>query len=150
MGKTSLKTLQKSYGEQPHINRLQKLAIGTTQQKNLLSVYRPVDRPTVEFPTVVPSVDRPVDRGQIQRAYSLSSRPPGRPGPFQRAELSGRSTGSVDRPSARSRRAHLYTSIDRAGRPTSELVDYTVDLLKPETEKLKGLKCCLYRSNKIP
>ena len=51
-----------------------------------------------------------------------------------------RSTGSADRPSARSRRARPCTSVDRAGRPTSDLVDYTVDLLKPETVFFLGFK----------
>ena len=40
---------------------LEKLAIGS---QNGLSVDRPVDRPTVRILTVVPAVDRLVDRGK--------------------------------------------------------------------------------------
>ena len=58
--------------------------------------------------------DLSVDRGQDTRA-SLSVRSTARrPGPFQRAELSGRSTGTVDRPSCQNWRARLCTwAVDR-------------------------------------
>ena len=45
-----------------------------------MSIDPPVDWPTIGFPIVVPSVDRPVDQDWIQRA-----------------ELSGRSTGARSR-----------------------------------------------------
>ena len=56
----------------------------------LLSVNRPVDRPTVRFLTVVPPVDRPIDRGLDTE--SRSSLPVDRPinqDRIPRAELSG-------------------------------------------------------------
>ena len=99
--KTHLKILVKNNAQTPKFIGSEKLAVGGLSG---LSVDRPVDRPTVIFQTVVPSVDRPVDRGkdtESKLSVRSAARPPGRPGPFQRAELSGRSTGSVGRPSCR-------------------------------------------------
>ena len=101
VGKTGSKSTRNLVEKQcpnPQIYRVRK-----TSRWGLsgLSDDRPVVRPTVIFQTVVPSVDWSVDRARIQRAISLSGRLLGRPGPFQRAELSGRSTGSVGQPSCR-------------------------------------------------
>ena len=68
------------------------------------------------------SLDRPANRpcpGYREQALC----PVDRPGPFQRAELSGRSTGSVDRPSSQTGVHVLCTSVDRPGRPTPGSVD---------------------------
>ena len=66
MGKTSLKTLLKSCRKQskgsPFYRLLKCDHWRPTQQTGLLSVDRPIDRPTVRFLTVVPAVNRPIDR----------------------------------------------------------------------------------------
>ena len=61
--------------------------------RNDLPVDRQVDRPTVIFMTVVPPVDRPVDRAWIQRVDALC-----------------RSTGA-------SFREQSFLAVDRVGRP---------------------------------
>ena len=67
-------------------------------------------------------VDRAVDRGH-----------------FQRAEALWRSIDPVDRPSSQNNRAHLCTSVDRTGRPTSASVDRSVDQQKARSA-IKGCK----------
>ena len=71
VGKIGSKSLQKSWSKQPPNAPFYR--VWKTSRWGLTD--RPVDRPTVIFQTVVPSVDRSVDRGKIQRADSLSGRP---------------------------------------------------------------------------
>ena len=56
--KNPLENLNQNSPQMPHFIGLEKLAVGGLSD---LSVDRPVDRPTVIFQTVVPSVDRSVD-----------------------------------------------------------------------------------------
>ena len=56
------------------------LPVGSRKGQNAL----PVDRPTVIFLTVVPAVDRPVDRPPPESGVLSVGRPPGRP-----AEVAG-------------------------------------------------------------
>ena len=125
------KTLQKSFPKQPLNAPFYRVWKTSRWGLTGLSVDRPADRPTVIFQTVCAigrpvgrpiqdteskslcPVDRSVGRGLSREQSSLD----GRPGPFQRAELSGRSTGSVGRPSCQNWRARLCTSVDRVGRP---------------------------------
>jgi len=100
--KNNFQILVKTMTKPPKFIDCQKLAVGVCQ--TCRSTARSTGQRSYFRPLCLRSTGS-VDRGQIQRADSLSGRPPGRPGHFQRAELSGRSTGSVDRPSARSRRA---------------------------------------------
>ena len=73
-GSKSTKNLGEKQCPKPQIYRLRKTSRwGLTE----LSDDRPVVRPTVIFKTVVPSVDRPADRGQDTESKSLC--PVGRP-----------------------------------------------------------------------
>ena len=105
-----LKNLIENSPQMPYFIGIEKLAVGGL-------VDRPVDRPTVIFHTVVPSVDRSVDRGQIQRTL-LSVRSTARStGTFPES----RALWTVDwvgRPALQCTEAcTLCTSVDRPGRP---------------------------------
>ena len=52
-------------------NPIKSYPFGQDSRIFLLSVDRPVDWPTVGFPTVVPSVDRPIDRGLETESRTL-------------------------------------------------------------------------------
>ena len=94
--------------------------------RNALPVDRPVDRSTVIFLTVEPTVDRPGRPILVTESRALCRLiDPVDRGHFQRAELSGRSTDPVDRPTSSSWRARLCTSVDRPGRPTTATVDWS-------------------------
>ena len=125
--KTLLKSCEKQSKGTP-IYRLPKYGRWRpTQQEILLSVDRPVDRPTVRFLTVVPVVDWPVNR---DLNIESSSSPPIDRGHFQRAELSGGRSGRSTGPPAYRACARSCTSVDRTGRPTSTSVDRPVDRQK--------------------
>ena len=94
LAQSPLKILVKNNTQTPKFIGLEKLAVGGLSG---LSVDRPADRPTVIFQTVVPSVDRPVDRARIQRAEAL-------------CRSIARSTGAF--PESRA----LWT-VDRVGQP---------------------------------
>ena len=94
LAQSPLEILEKNNAQTPKFIGLEKLTVAGLSD---LSVDRPVDRPTVIFQTVVPSVDWSVDRARIQRA-NLSVR------------STGRSTGAF--PESRA----LWT-VDRVGRP---------------------------------
>ena len=127
VGKIGSKTLLISCRKQPPNAPFYRARKTSRWGLTELSVDRPVDRPTIIFQTVVPSVDRP--RPGYREQVSLSGRPLGRPGPFQRAELSRRSTGSVDRPPART---GVHVCARRSTNP--------VDRLKPGQKTVKGFK----------
>ena len=83
---------------------------GPNQQSALLSVDRPVDRPTVGFPTVEPPVDRSLD---TESRHSLPVDRPVDRGLFQRAELSSGRPGWSTSPPAKQAVHVLCTSVDR-------------------------------------
>ena len=115
---------------------------GPNQQLMLLSVDRPVDRPTVKFLTVEPAVDRPVDRGTGTESRALCRST----GAFQRAEaLCSRPSRSTGPPAVLA-----CTSVDRPGRPTSSSVDRSGRPAEARTDTLKGLKGWYFDTNKIP
>ena len=94
-----------------------------SQQSGLLAVDRSVDRPTVRFLTVGPAVDRSVDRGlDTESRSSLPvNRPVGR-GQIQRAELSGGRPGRSTGPPAKQGVHVLCTSVDHpVDRPIARL-----------------------------
>ena len=130
-GSKSNRNLREKQCPNPQIYRLRKTSRWGLSD---LSVDRPVDRPTVIFQTVVPSVDRSVDRGQIQRA-SLSVRSTaGSTGAFPES----RALWTVDRigrPTLLPEQACTSVHVGRLpGRPTSEIGRPVGRPLKPETE----------------
>ena len=82
---------------------------------------RPGGRPANSHILTVEPTGRPA-RSTETGYREQSSLPVDRPH-FQIAELSGRSTNPVDRPTSSSWRARLCTLVDRTGRPTSAMVD---------------------------
>ena len=105
--------------------------LAAAKVRNDPPIDRPVDRPTVIFMTIVPLVDRPVDRdwnreqrlcrttGTGYREQQLSTdRPAGWPGPFPESRALWTVDHPVERPTSPSWRARLCTSVDRTGRPT--------------------------------
>ena len=115
LAQNPLKNLRENSPQMPQFIGLEKL---TVESQIGLSVDRPVDRPTVRNLTVVPAIDRPVDRGldtesrlsvrstgAFQRAEALCGRPGRSTGPPARTGVhvcARRSTDSVDRLQARS------------------------------------------------
>ena len=99
--KTHLKSCRKQYKGTP-IYRLPKTSRwGSNQQSGLLKVYRPVDRPTVRFLTVVQrSTDRSTVAWQMTQLSTARST-----GPFRE------SRGSLGPPALGC--ARLCTSVDR-------------------------------------
>ena len=106
LAQSPLKIFVKNNAQTPKFIRLEKLAIGVWQ------TCRSTGQRSYSRPLCHRSTGRSTE-ARIQRVNSLSDRPPGRPGPFQIAELSGRSTGSVGRPSCQN---WLCTSV-HVGRP---------------------------------
>ena len=130
VGKTGSKSTRNLMAKQcpnPQIYRVRK-----TSRWGLTELS--VDRPTVIFQTVVPSVDRSVDRARIQRAQ-LSVRSTGR---SIRAFPESRALWTVDwigRPALLPEQACMSVHVGRLpGRPTSELGRPIGRPLKPETE----------------
>ena len=115
LAQNSLKNLEENSTHTPKFIGLEKLAVGVCKN------YRSTGRSTGQRSYFRPLSHRSIGRSteaRIQRA-SLSVRSAARStGTFQRAELSGRSTGSVDRPYCQNLRARLFTSVDQVGRPT--------------------------------
>ena len=120
-----------------HFIGLQKLAIrGLTD----LSVDRPVDRPTVIFQTVEPSVGRSIDRGQDTESKSLCpvDRLVARGLSREQSSLDGRpgrSTGPPARTGVHvcARRStvtvgRLQAAVDRPGRPAEASTEMKRDL----------------------
>ena len=109
----SPKILTQNNDQTPKFIGCQKLAVGVLSD---LSVDRPVDRQRSRIRPLEPPVDRPVDPKEQRALLSVPVDWVGRPAFCQVKACT------------------LCTSVDRSGRPTSGIVDHTVDLLKPETE----------------
>ena len=118
LAQSLLEILSKNSPQMLHFIESGKLAVGVCQACR--STARSTGQRSYFRPLCHRLTGRSTEPGYREQV-SLSGRPPGRPGPFQRAKLSGRSTGSVGRPSCQNWRARLCTSIDRP-----------VDRLKPE------------------
>ena len=114
LAQSPLEILLKNNAQTPKFIGIEKLAVGVCQACR--STARSTGQRSYFRPLCHRSTGRSTDPGYREQV-SLSGRPPGRPGPFQRAELSGRLTGSVDRPSCQNWRARLCTSVDRVGPP---------------------------------
>ena len=120
VGKTSSRTTKNSCRKQPPNVPIYRVWKTSRWGLSGLSVDRPVDRPTVIFLTVVPSVDRSVDRTSGTESRLSAGRPSRSTEAFQRAKLSGRSTVPVDRPSSQTC-ARLCTSRGRPAEARSEI-----------------------------
>ena len=125
-GSKSTRNLGENNAQTPKFIGSEKLAVGVCQVCR--STARSTGQRSYFRPLCHRSTDRSTEPGYREQV-SLSGRPLGRPGPFQRAELSGRSTGSVGRPSCQNRCARLCTSVDR---------------LKPDQKTLRDLKLDLF------
>ena len=123
VGKTGSKSLPKSCLKHSPNGPIYRARKTSRWSPGGLSVNRPVDRPTIIFQTVEPSVDRSVDRARIQSA-SLSVRSTTR---STEAFPESRALWTVDRlgrPALQPDwRARLCTLVDRVGRPTPSSVD---------------------------
>ena len=112
-----------------------------TQQESLLLVDSQVDRPTVRFPTVVPPVDRPVDRGLDTESRALcrstaagrpangqisdrcaTGRPGGRPRPGYREQSSLPVDRPVDRATGPPAKWPVHVCAHRLTRPVDRLL----------------------------
>ena len=131
--------LRENSPQMSHFIELEKLAVGPVRP-----VGRPPGRPANGHISDRCAIGRPVGRPRpgYREHCSLS----GRPGPFQRAELSRRSTGSIDRPSYQNRRARRSTarSTDFRTRSTGRSTAEAWKL------KFRDLKLGLFSWNKIP
>ena len=143
LAQSPLEILLKNNAQTPKFIGLEKLAVGGLSG---LSVDRPVDRPTVIFQTVVPSVDR----SRIQRAQ-LSVRPTGRStGAFPESRAL-RTVDRVGRPASSQNLACTSVHVGRPpGRLTSSSVDRSGRPAEARTGLLQGLKTWYFDTNKIP
>ena len=119
-----MKTYLKSYSKLPKTAPY-KLAPKTSRwgQLSRNSYCRLTDRPTVRFLTIVPSVNRPVDRGlDIESRSSLPVDRPVNRGQIQRAELSGGRPSRLTGPPAK-QAVHVYAH--RSTRLVDQLLSWS-------------------------
>ena len=124
LAQNPLKNLRENSTQTPKFIGLEKLAVGSLSG---LSVDRPVDRPTVIFQTVVPSVDRGKDT-ESKLSVRSAARSTG-------AFPESRALWTVDQPSSQNWGARLCTSVDRPVDRLQTSVDWSVDRLKPGSRK---------------
>ena len=145
LAQSPLEILEKNNAQTPKFIWLEELAVGVCQ------ACRSTARSTGQRSYFRPLCHRSTGRlteVRYREHCSLSGRPVCRPGPFQRAELSGRSTGSVDRPPARSQACTSVHVGRPPGRPTSELGRPVDRPAEARSEKLRDKNLLIFDSIK--